>query len=101
VLLLATVGVGVALTLASVLLKRRRRRLTEGDALASLLSGFGLSLATVKGLVPITWTVVVWATTSQFLLMPGTSMDDLLLAMAIGAFATVAVALVAYVNNLQ
>jgi hypothetical protein len=45
--------------------------------------------------------VVVWATSSQFVLMPGTSMDDLLLAMAIGAFATLAVALVAYVNNLQ
>ena len=47
------------------------------------------------------WTVVLWATTSQLVLMPGTSMDDLLLAMSIGAFATAAVALVAYVNSLR
>ena len=100
-LLQATVGVGLALTLASVLAKRKRRALTDGDALASLLSGFGLALATVKGVLPTVWTVVIWATSGQFSTMPGTSLDDLLLAMSIGAFATLAVVLIAYLNNLQ
>ena len=100
-LLLATVGVGLVLTFVHVLARRKRGHLNEGAALASLLSGFGVSLATVKGVLPIMWTVVLWATTSQLVLMPGTSMDDLLLAMSIGAFATAAVALVAYVNSLR
>jgi hypothetical protein len=79
----------------------------EGDVLATLLAAFGISLALFKIGVPSIWTAIKWATdqtdeSNRLLqLFPGSTVDDLLLAGAIGALASIVVALLAFLNSLR